>query len=171
MFDRWNDYADETGTIRMETAASSFPDGEIQCIIRGNGDFLVSPDGKKLTCQVYQPAGPFPISDARNVAFTISDELQQSGSVTVHSCTSQPLDGGGVRVTLTFSAPAGMDTYIFDSPDGETYGMWGPQTIEGMNTLTFDLTAHQSETISLMVLNIFRSDSDRFFVHMRPRDL
>ena len=171
MFDRWNDYADETGTIRMETAASSFPDGEVQCIIRGNGDFRVSPDGKQLTCQAYQPAGPFTISDARNVAFTTSDELQQSGSVTVHGCTSQPLEDGGVRVTLTFSAPAGMDTYIFDSPDGKTYGMWGPQTIEGMNTLTFDLTAEQRETISLMVVNIFRSDSDRFFVHMRPEDL
>ena len=170
LVDRWNDYAGDDGTVRMETEAANFPDGEIWCAISGNGAFRASPDGKELTCCVYRPTELFALDGVKTVEYDTSDELLQPGGVTVHGCTAEQLADGGMRVTLTFTAPAGMSTFIFDPPDGEHYAQDGPTATGGRDTLTFELTAEQMAALPILAINILNTDNDRFFIFLETEN-
>lgn len=67
------------------------------------------------------------------------------GSLTVHSCTVQPLDNGYVRYTLDYTAPKGLAISIFNrsttgGSGGDLFNLLDPSETSGSrSTLTFDV--------------------------------
>lgn len=100
---------------------------------------------------------------------TYNDDL--SASFIHYSITAQALDNGYCRLTHSFNTVAGLSIYVFDSPDGETFGYWGSLTSNGKNTVVADIPVHLLEKVSLLVINHHLSDTNRYFVHLRTADI
>ena len=82
---------------------------------------MALPSLRKTTVAIGHTNG-MPSGESSPVETSCVDRLVE-GSVTVHSCTVQPLDNGYVRYTLDYTVPKGLTISIFDrSTTGGTGG-------------------------------------------------
>lgn len=78
----------------------------------------------------------------------VAVEYAAEGDVTVLSATSQTMEGGFIRYTLTYQAPAGSSIFVSGSPEEEVFSFLPGIAAEGENTLIFDLAAEDAEAVA-----------------------
>ena len=102
-----------------------------------------------------------PVGEPKKLSFK-SNTYGKGSSFVIHSYTAQKLDNGRIRMTLEYTAPAGMNISVFDPPDGEKMMMHLDSTGGGRESQTYDLDPTLLRTE--FVTNIYSSDgNDRHF--------
>ena len=94
------------------------------------------------------------------VEATCVNRLTQ-GSITVHSCTVQPLDNGYVRYALNYDAPEGLNVSIYDRPSGDLFNLTMDtfRTLGIRSTLMFDIQAEYAAAASEICIKFVRGNS------------
>ena len=83
------------------------------------------------------------------------------GSITVHSCTVQPLDNGYVRYALNYDAPEGLNVSIYDRPSGDLFNLTMDtfRTLGIRSTLMFDIQAECAAAASEICIKFVQGNS------------
>ena len=97
-----------------------------------------------------------------------SNSMLKSGKLTVHGATAEKLDNGYTRYTVEFTAREGLNTLVFNPPDGDRIRMSGAQTTGEKEAIVFDLSAEELEGISMITISLYVSDDDRCFIFLEP---
>ena len=100
---------------------------------------------------------------AQGVKIVIEGHLQ-SGSYTIHSYTTQPLDNGYIRFTIEYTAPKGMRVAAFNPPNGDILKLFGANTSDKRESQSFDLKVDDVHSVESITISFSFSDNDRFFV-------
>mgnify|MGYP001120872782 FL=1 len=101
-----------------------------------------------------------PDGERKPVEATCVNRLTQ-GSITVHSCTVQPLYNGYVRYALNYDAPEGLNVSVYDRPNGDLFSlnMDTFRTVGIRSTLTFDIQAEYAAAASEICIKFIRGNS------------
>lgn len=113
------------------------------------------------------------VGTVKTIKWTEMNELQ-TGTYSIHAYTSQKLDNGDVRLTLDYTAPAGMMILAFSPPNGEFFKLSLVPSKGGREQQSFDITSDELKAlrkVQVLTINFFFNDNDRFFVLVRVEDL
>lgn len=147
---------DEQGTFTPDTPISR---SQVAAIIAR----MALPSLRKTTVIIGHTNG-MPSGESSPVETSCVNRLAE-GSVTVHSCTVQPMDNGYVRYTLDYTAPEGLMISVFDR--STTGGSGGDLfmlvdhsgTSATRSTLTYDVQAERAAAASETCIKFVRGNS------------
>ncbi len=96
------------------------------------------------------------------------NSMLKSGKIIIHSATEEKLDNGYTRFTIEFTAREGLNTFVFNPPNGDKIHMAGSRTTGEKETMVFDLSAEELEGIKEITINLYVNDNDRCFIFLKP---
>lgn len=92
-----------------------------------------------------------------------------AGKITVHSFLEEKQSNGSIRYTLDFTAGAGREISMFDTPSGKVFKMTHPtKTVEGRQTITFDLQPWQVTRFTVSFKKPEDTTAD-LWIYARPK--
>ena len=104
-----------------------------------------------------------PVGTSVNIKYNGGDGLK-TGTLEIHSFTSQKLDNDHIRFTMEFTASKGMLLVVFNPPNGEIiYINVGTSTGE-CQTIIFDIPAEDVQSAVELAMSFNFSDDDRTFI-------
>lgn len=150
---------DEQGTFTPDTPISR---NQVAAIIAR----MALPSLRKATVAIGHTNG-MPSGESSPVETSCVNRLAE-GSVTIHSCTVQPLDNGYVRYTLDYTAPEGVTISIFDRSTtggngGDLFSLMDPsETSATRSTLTYDVQTERAAAASETCIKFVPGNSTSF---------
>ncbi len=148
---------DEQGTFTPDTPISR---SQVATIIAR----MALPSMRKSTWAICPRTNGMPSGESSPVETSCVNRLAD-GSITVHSCTVQPLDNGYVRYTLDYTAPKGLDVGIFDRSTtggggGDLFNMmYNFKTSDARSTLTYDVQIERVAAAAETCIKFVRGES------------
>lgn len=132
----------------------------------------ISQAAQSVPKEPYQPgtdsANGTPSSKASPVETTCVNRLSD-GSVTVHSCTVQPLANGHVQYILDYTAPKGLVISIYNRPSGDLFNIVETAGTSGArSTLTFDVPAEHAAAAEICIKFVLGNSVSDFCVVLLP---
>lgn len=91
--------------------------------------------------------------------------------VVVHSFTCDLNGDGSYHFELTITAPAGMRTCLFNSPNGEVFKRFLSSTTGDEQTYIFDISSADVAQVGDISFNVFNSDTERCFIFTYTKQL
>ena len=108
-----------------------------------------------------------PVGEAMELDFSVDNHLK-TGSVEVHSVTCRRLDNGYVRIAVDCTTSEEMPTSAYDIPFEVYFLLIGDLTVEGRQTITYDLLAEDVQSIEAVEMRFKYDNSDTVFVRFDP---
>lgn len=78
---------------------------------------------------------------------------------------------GSYHFELTITAPAGMRTCLFNSPNGEVFKRFLSSTTGDEQTYIFDISSADVAQVGDISFNVFNSDTERCFIFTYTKQL
>ena len=106
----------------------------------------------------------------QDVPFASTDELTDS-SVEIHSYRYEKLENGDYRFYLKLTATKGMETFLFDPPNGDLISERFYKATGRPQYYVFEISAADIAAVDGVTFNTYASDTDRYLVYFRPSEL
>ena len=104
-----------------------------------------------------------PVGTSVNIKYSGGDGLK-TGTLEIHSFTTQALDNGYIRFSMEFTATKGMDIFIFNPPNGEKILINVGTSTGECQTIIFDIPAEDVQSARELTMSFNFSDDDRTFI-------
>jgi hypothetical protein len=104
-----------------------------------------------------------PVGTSVNIKYSGGDGLK-TGTLEIHSFTTQALDNGYIRFSMEFTATKGMNIFVFNTPHADVVAYSGGITNGEKKTLVFDIPAETLQSVIEFAISFAYSDDDRTFI-------
>ena len=107
----------------------------------------------------------------KTVVYQKGADGMSTEDVVVHSFTCDLNGDGSYHFELTITAPAGMRTCLFNSPNGEVFKRFLSSTTGDKQTYIFDISGADVAQVGDISFNVFNSDTERCFIFTYTKQL
>lgn len=102
-----------------------------------------------------------PVDEGKTVRF-VDLRNRTNPEATVHRCIKQTLDNGSLRFTIDHSFPAGLNIFVFDTPDGQRIRYRGITAADDHPSLIFDVHKDDAD-LGELTINFWDNRNENMF--------